>query len=388
MSEWTKIKAPNTRQTRSKTNKKENVASTPKPSGPGLNKIDTSKIKGRKPLREKNSNGQNSNSQNTNSSDAKSSKSSAFIPKSIDDCNRAIGTVEEVIFQINLLRNRTPDRPNVWLNELVSYFVTKCCIKEKEISRDQYLTPDWINLTPKMETLLVSTLKDNSEFFIKPHVRATLFHESLLNLVEESCHNNSIAGYKLMIYLLSKHFGNDCVKSISDRICFHASQAHAYRSNPNTCIPLLWSMGLPFLFGKGGVGLRFWVGRKFWLCANFGFGEKLDWTYFTAKEFSIPFLASSQSIEVFEKAMLPLLEFKPTNHYVVYFLESIVNSYLENNQGRLQLFSPNSIVKICHITYWARFYENLQFSGHSSGYFLAIFGPFLGHSKTKNLGHF
>lgn len=304
---WTKI--PTKPKNTNSNSKVITKSSTPLKKEPKA--IDGSKLKARKPLREHNSNNKG------NSNTAVTASKPVFIPKTIQDCNQAIGNVNDVRSHINLHRDRTPDRPNVWLNELVRYFVNKCSITEKNIPKSQYLTKDWITLNKDVEKLLVNTLQDSQEYFIKSHIRSTLFHESLLNMIEESCNNRAIAGYKLILYVLAKHFTQDCVKSISDRVFFHASQAHAYRSNPNTCIPLLWAMGLPFLHQASQTG--------------------------------------SQSIEVFEKAMLPLLEQKPTNHYVVFYLDSIITTYFQNQQTKLQLFSTSAVVKIIQTCFSANF---------------------------------
>ena len=64
---------------------------------------------------------------------------------------------------------------------------------------------------------------------------------------EDSARNKPTVGYRVILQIIAKNFPQDAQKSISDRLYFNASTAHAYRSNPSTCMPLLWAMGSPFI---------------------------------------------------------------------------------------------------------------------------------------------
>jgi len=332
---WEKVKKPQSQ--------RNPTSSTPKYSKNEDKKSSIPQPKARKPLRE------NNNANIKNSNHTVLAKQPIFIPKTISDCNQAIGNFKSLNEQINTLKGRTPDRPNVWLNELVKYLVSKCNISEKSLNKDQYLTDNWIELTPSVEDLLSSTFKDDSQYFVKSHVRSALFHETLLNLAEDSCRNKPIAGYKIILQILAKFYSKDCIKSISDRVFFYASQAHAYRTNPNTCLPIIWAIGLPYIYENN--------------------------------------LTGQSSLDVFESILMPILEFKPTNKYVVHYLSKILKLHQEN-PSKSQLFSPNITTKIIELTFTGNFDHNdankIKDLVASLPISIACFETFLEHLDQKD----
>ena len=263
MSEWTRVSArPNTRNHAAKSKLPQLKTSTPVPKDK-ISAVSGSKLKGRKPLRDSSAR-ENVDNNNVNNNNNNSKKEPPFIPKTINDINK-IFNVNDLRQQISVIRSRNSLRPNVWLNELVTHFVSKCSIFNEKTTfsnkekLEQYNEKDWITLDPEIEKLLKSVLHDDTEYYMRSHVRATLYHETLLNMVEAALRNQSIVGYKLFLYFLAKNFGSDCAKSVIDRIYFHSSQGHGYRSNPTVAIPLLWAMGLPFLLAgsvSGSNGMK------------------------------------------------------------------------------------------------------------------------------------
>ena len=261
-------------------------------------------VKARRPLREKN--------QQPNKTSTKN-----VVLKSLEECNTALGSVQDLQKEITNLYQRTPDRPNIWLNELVKNVVARLNLNEKNVPKTLYLSEEWLKLKPKMEELLAATLKDDSKKFIKSHTRSTLYHETLLSLVEDACKNRPTAGYKIFLQVLAKHYPTDCQKSISDRLYFHASQAHAYRSNPSTCMPLLWAMGLPFL------------------------NDPVT-------------LTSQPSVDIFERAMVPVAENKPLNSFVVYYLGRIVTQSRSINNKKA-LLTASTLQQVIDLTFNGNF---------------------------------
>lgn len=267
-------------------------------------------VKPRKPLREKNA--QNATASHTQQV---SSKQAAF--KSLEECRKAIGNAKTLTREIESLFERNQDRPNIWLNELTGYLVNRCNIAEKHIPKSTYLKDTYLELDKDVDAVLAKALRDDSARYIKSHTRSTLYHETLLSLSEDASRNRPTVGYKIMLQILAKHYPQDCQKSISDRHFFHASQAHAYRSNPSTCMPLLWAMGLPFLAQPAS-------------------------------------LTSQQAVDVLERAMIPVAENKPINHYVVYYLEKMVQQSKKINMKR-PLLTPATVALIVDLMFNAHF---------------------------------
>ena len=248
----------------------------------------------RKPLREKNTNNQKNEPEP--------------MLTSLDQIPVALGSAKSIQAEIDTLYSRNKDRPQAWLNELTKFFVSKCRIVEKSIPRSEYLKTEIIPIDKSIEKLLVETYKDSADKYIKKYTRSTLYHETTLNMADEACHGSLNTGHKLVLQVLAKNFKDDSIKAISDRINFNASQANAYRSNPATAIPLLWSMGLPFLNHRAS-------------------------------------LVSSNAIEVFESIMLPLIDNKPLAPLILNFLDGILKE-IKSAGIKKAIFSPTTVMKL------------------------------------------
>lgn len=262
----------------------------------------------RKPLREKNQQQSNQNST--------SAKSQGPL-KTLEECSKAIGGAKPLQKEIDGLYERNKDRPNLWLNELVRNLVIKCNLADKYVNKSQYLEASYIPLEKDVEQTLARALKDDSARYIKSHTRATLYHESIISMSEDAARNRPTVGYRVMLQVLAKHYPADCQKSISDRLYFHASQAYAYRSNPSTCMPLLWAMGAPFLAQPA-------------------------------------HLTQQPAIDIFERAMIPVAENKPLNHYVVHYFSAICAQANKIDMRRCFL-SPSICAKLVDLTFNGKF---------------------------------
>lgn len=304
MGEWEKVKT-----TTRGTKKQE------KPSEIVKNKEYNSKSKipqaTRKPLREKNT--ENS----SHGVKAGSSSKSANVQKTLEECSKAIGSAKELKKEIDGLYQRNKDRPNVWLNEMVKLVVGKCTIQDKFVPKGCYLRERYIDLAGDVETVIVNALKDDASRYIKPHTRSTLYHETILSMSEDSSRNKPTVGYRVILQILATSFPTDSQKSISDRLYFNASTAHAYRSNPSTCMPLLWAMGAPFL----------------------------------AQPIS---LTTQPAIDIFERAMIPVSENKPLNHYTVHYFSKVCQQAQEISLKK-PLFSHTHVAKLIDLTFNANF---------------------------------
>jgi len=232
---------------------------------------------------------------------------------SLDEIPSVLGSAKAIQSEIETLYSRNKDRPQAWLNELTKFFVSKCRIVEKSIPRSEYLKTEIIPIDKSIEKLLVETYKDSADKYIKKYTRSTLYHETTLNMADEACHGSLNTGHKLVLQVLAKNFKDDSIKAISDRINFNASQANAYRSNPATAIPLLWSMGLPFLNHRTS-------------------------------------LVSSNAIEVFESIMLPLIDNKPLAPLILNFLDGILKE-TKSAGIKKAIFSPTTVTKLYTIAY-------------------------------------
>jgi hypothetical protein len=304
MGEWEKVTGPTTR----KAKKQE------KPSEIVKNKEYNSKSKipqaTRKPLREK-------NTDNSSHGVKAGGSKVANVQKTLEECSKAIGSGKELQKEVNGLYERNKDRPNVWLNEMVKLVVSKCTIQDKFVPKGCYLKERYIDLAGDVEKVIVNALKDDASRYIKPHTRSTLYHETILSMSEDSARNKPTVGYRVILQILATNFPTDSQKSISDRLYFNASTAHAYRSNPSTCMPLLWAMGAPFL----------------------------------AAPLS---LTTQPAIDIFERAMIPVSENKPLNHYTVHYFSKVCQQAKAISMKK-PLFSHTHVAKLIDLTFNANF---------------------------------